>query len=46
MNCYKDIRIGRKKTSVILIIAAINTPWIHDKCCLEMTPDHSDVQNV
>ena len=46
MNYSKDIRIGQKKTSVILIIAAINTPWIHDKCCLEMTPNHSDVQNV
>ena len=46
MNCNKDIRIGQKKTSIILIIAAINTPWIHDRCCLEMKPDHSDVQNV
>ena len=46
MNCNKDITIGQKKTSIILIIAAINTPWIHDRCCLEMTSDHSGVQNV
>ena len=36
MNCHKNMQIGRKKTSVILIIAAINTPWIHDRCfCYE-----------
>ena len=46
MNCNKDIRIGQKKTSIILIIAAINTPWFHDRYCLEMTLDHSGVQNV
>ena len=30
---------------IILIIAVINTPWIHDRCCWEMTRGHSGVQN-
>ena len=45
-NCDKDIQIGQKKASLILIITVVNTPWIHDRCCLEMTPDHLGVQNV
>ena len=42
-NCDKDKRIVQKKIPIILIIAPINTPWIHNRFCLKMTPDHSGV---